>query len=71
VRDAIGQKVVAGKYQAFKGVKEGASVQERTTSHLNTAMTLNGSYSPAARKAMLEFMGKMWPGQRQAKAKAA
>jgi hypothetical protein len=69
-RNLITQKVIAGKYEAFKGAKQGGSVQERTTAQLRTAMALNGSYSPAARQAMLDFMGKMWPGQQRAQAKA-
>ena len=68
LRDALGAKVVAGKYEALKSVQAGKTAQDRTMVHLEASMQLNGSYSPAARQAMLDFMGQMWPGQARPKA---
>jgi len=68
VRDALGAKIVAGKYEALKSAQSGKTVQERTMAHLKTSMQLNGTYNAAARQAMLDFMGNKWPGQARAKA---
>jgi hypothetical protein len=69
-RDMVSKKAIAGNHEAVQGVK-GKTPQERTMSHLKTALQLNNSYSPLQQQALLRFMNRMWPAQRPGRGKTA
>ncbi|KAF2416328.1 hypothetical protein EJ08DRAFT_666710 [Tothia fuscella] len=59
-RARITNKVARGHYPNPVPVKE-KGIKDRTMNHLAKSVQMNGSYTPSQGKAMLDFIGKLWP----------